>query len=290
MTKSVLIKDQLLAEKYQLLVDSISALGNAAVSYSGGVDSSLLVAAAKDAFGEGSDNLIAITVRSQLMPEREVQSASEFCKELGVKHVIMDEDELGIEGFAANPPDRCYLCKTATFSAVKELAATYNIENILEGTNADDTGDYRPGRRAVDELGIRSPLLDANLTKQEIRDISKAFGLTTASKQSFACLASRFPYGEQITKEKLVMVDKAEQLLMDLGFTQLRVRAHGENGDLARIEITRAEFPKLLDGDTLRTVTDALRGYGFKYISLDLDGYRTGSMNEVLSDDARENG
>ena len=263
-------------DKFVKLKEYIASLGSAAVAFSGGVDSTFLLKTAHDVLG---DNCAAITARSCMFPERELNEAKEFCKKEGIKHIIIESDELNIKGFAQNPPNRCYLCKTELFVGMKKAAAELGLQNILEGSNTDDNGDYRPGLVAVKEHGVKSPLRFAGLCKAEIRELSRKLGLPTSEKQSFACLASRFVYGETITGEKLGMVDRAEQFLLDMGFTQLRVRIHDR---LARIEIKPSEFPLMLENR--EKVYDYLKSLGFAYISLDLGGYRTGSMNEVLEE------
>ena len=266
-----------LLEKYDRLKDYFKGLGSVAVAFSSGVDSTFLLYAAVDALG---DKAIAITASSCSFPKRELNEAKDYCKVLGVRHFIVESEELEIEGFAKNPPNRCYLCKKELFEKMFELAESLDIAYVAEGSNLDDNGDYRPGLIAVAELGAKSPLREIGFTKQEIRQLSKHFDLPTASKQSFACLASRFPYGETITKEKLAMVDKAEQLLLDEGFNQFRVRIHGDN--VARIELQPQDFPRMLDEEFRIRIYDTFKTYGFAYVSLDLKGYRTGSMNETL--------
>ncbi|MBE6831790.1 MAG: ATP-dependent sacrificial sulfur transferase LarE, partial [Ruminococcaceae bacterium] len=189
-------------------------------------------------------------------------------------------EELNIDGFSKNPTNRCYLCKSELFSKIKAIAQTKGIENVIEGSNSDDNGDYRPGLMAVAELGIKSPLREAGLTKAEIRQLSKKLGLPTWNKQSFACLSSRFPYGEDITPDRLRMIDQAEQYLLDLGFHQVRVRFHG---NLARIETDENGFAAMLDGKTRDKIDSRFKEIGFTYIALDIKGYRTGSMNETLN-------
>ena len=208
-----------------------------------------------------------------------MREAQAFCAEEGIEHIIIESEELSIEGFRQNPQNRCYLCKHELFTKISEVAAAHGIQYIAEGSNMDDNGDYRPGLQAVAELGVKSPLRFAELTKDEIRVLSKEMGLRTWNKQSFACLSSRFPYGEEITEKKLGMVDKSEQLLLDLGFHQVRVRIHGT---IARIEITPSEFEKLISDDIRSEINRMLKSLGFDYITMDLGGYRTGSMNEVL--------
>lgn len=264
-----------LQEKYDRLKNIIAGYGSIAVAFSGGVDSTLLLWAAHEALG---DKAIAITASSESFPERERNEAKEFCKKNGIEHYTVVSEELDIEGFANNPTNRCYLCKSELFTKLKELANEKGIAHVAEGSNMDDEGDYRPGLQAIKELNVKSPLREAGLTKQEIRGISKSLELPTWDKQSFACLASRFVYGELITKSKLGMVDKAEQLFYDKGFKQFRVRIHGE--DLARIEVMPEEFDKLLEIKS--EISDKLKGLGFKYITMDLMGYRTGSMNEAI--------
>ena len=248
----------------------------AVVAFSAGVDSTFLLKVAHEELGE---RVVAATVRSHAFPKRELDEAMAFCRAEGVRHEILDIDELDIPGFAENPPDRCYLCKKALFERLLAFAGDNGLASVLEGSNVDDDGDYRPGRRAIRELGISSPLREVGLTKDEIRALSRQIGLPTADKPSFACLASRFPYGERITAAGLERVGKAEQWLLDagLGLTQLRVRSHG---DMARIEVPPDAIPRL--AARADEIAAALKGLGFAYVALDLRGYRTGSMNEVL--------
>ncbi len=258
------------------LKDNIEKTGSLAVAYSGGVDSTFLLKVAHEVL---KDKVIAVTARSSTYPEREFKEAVEFTRSAGIRHVIIESEELDLKGFTDNPPDRCYLCKHELFSKIKGVAEENQVQFIAEGSNIDDLDDYRPGMRAIKELGIISPLNDAGLGKDAIRKLSKQMGLPTWDKPAFACLASRFPYGEKITRQKLAMIDKAEQYLLDLGFIMVRVRHHG---DTARIEVGEDERPRFFNLTLMDTIYRKFREIGFAYTALDLKGYRTGSMNEVL--------
>lgn len=263
-------------EKYLRLLEYLKSLKSVAVAFSSGVDSTFLLYAAREALG---DNVIAVTASSCFFPVRELNEAGQFCMQQGIRHFIFRSEELKIEGLSQNPKNRCYLCKRELFKKIKFIAKEQHILEIAEGSNLDDNGDYRPGLQAVAELGIKSPLRDCGFTKQEIRELSRELGLPTWNKQSFACLASRFVYGETISEEKLGMVDQAEQLLLDMGFHQLRVRIHGK---LARIELEPAEFERFMEETVRSRVYQELKEMGFTYVTLDILGYRTGSMNETL--------
>lgn len=252
------------------------ALGSVAVAFSSGMDSTFLLKVAHD---ELKDRCIAVTAMSCSFPKREQDEAKTFCQKEGICHIVVESEELEIEGFCQNPENRCYLCKRELFAKTGQIAKEENLEAIVEGSNLDDNGDYRPGLQAVAEFGVKSPLRACGLDKQDIRVLSKALGLPTWGKQSFACLSSRFVYGETISREKLSMVDQAEQILLDSGFHQVRVRIHGI---IARIEILPVEFEKILQTDICKEIYERFRTIGFSYVTLDLLGYRTGSMNEML--------
>lgn len=251
-------------------------LGSVAVAFSSGVDSTFLLKVAHEVLGE---NAAAITAKSCVFPDRESAEADAFCRQENIVQYVYEADELAIEGFSANPPNRCYLCKKELFRGIEKMAQEHGFQYVIEGSNMDDLGDYRPGLQAIAELGIKSPLREVKLYKQEIRDLSRTYGLPTWDKPSYACLASRFVYGETITEEKLRMVEQAEQLLMDRGFLQMRVRIHGT---LARIEVPVADFDRIMQEDIRTEITTKFCAYGFSYVTFDLQGYRTGSMNKTL--------
>ena len=266
-----------LHEKKLKLEEYLKELGSIAVAFSSGVDSTFLLKVAKNVL---NDNVIAVTARSASFPKRELDEAVQFCEKEGIRQILVDIDEMSVEGFRKNPVNRCYYCKHEVFTRITEAAVNCGIKYVAEGSNIDDNGDYRPGLKAVEELGIKSPLRYAGLTKSEIRALSKELGLPTWEKPSFACLASRFVYGEAITEEKLGMVDRAEQMLLDLGFKQFRVRVHG---NIARIEVLPEEISKLMEETVRSAVYKRFKEIGFDYVTMDLAGYRTGSMNETLS-------
>ncbi len=250
-----------------------------AVAYSGGVDSTFLIKVAHDVLG---DNCLAITAISPSFPHRERDEAAAFLEKEGISHITFYSDELSLEQYVSNPPDRCYHCKKYLFSNMVQLAKDRGFSVLVEGSNMDDIGDYRPGMRAIKELNVLSPLQICELSKAEIREYSKEMNLPTWDKSSFACLATRFVYGHRITKEGLEQVEKAEDVLKNLELKQYRVRVHG---NLARIEVRPEDFSVILNN--AETIDRKLKEFGFNYVSLDLKGYRTGSMNEVLRKDVK---
>ncbi len=270
-----LLDDPQRARKWAVLQDILGEMGGVVVAYSGGVDSTLLLKAARDRLGP--ERVLAITATSPLHPQWEQEEASALAREIGVEHLLVESDELGDPDFVANSPDRCYFCKSDRFARLTDIARQRGFAHLVDGSNYDDLGDHRPGMRAAAELKVRSPLLEAGLTKADIRAISKVLGLPTWDKPSLACLASRFPYGRPITVEELRQVDQAETFLRRLGLGQLRVRHHR---DTARIEVRPQDFPLVLAHR--EKIVARLRELGYVYVTLDLAGFRSGSMNEVL--------
>ncbi|WP_371378993.1 ATP-dependent sacrificial sulfur transferase LarE [Sporomusa aerivorans] len=263
--------------KLDNLTKILQEMGNVAVAFSGGVDSSFLAAAAQRALG---DKAVAVTAYSETLPESERQEAIAIAKQIGIRHVLLHISELNSDEFVANTPDRCYYCKKERFDALKRWADDENIAWVLEGSNADDKSDYRPGMRAIDELcGVRSPLLEAGLTKEEIRVISKEWGVPTWNKPSAACLSSRVAYGLPVTAERLKQIEQAEDFLKQFCRGQVRVRHHD---NLARIEVSPEDIAGLTAPDKAGLISAELRKLGFTFVTLDLAGYRTGSMNAVL--------
>ena len=261
-------------EKYNELINYLKGLEKVVLAFSGGVDSTFLLKAAKEALG---DNVKAVTIMSPYIPKWEIAEAKELVKELGVKHEIIEAPI--IDSIKFNPEDRCYLCKTAVFNMIIAVAKEQGYNYVIDGTNFDDISDYRPGLRALKELEVKSPLLECKLTKAEIREFSKELNLKTWDKPSYACLLTRIPYGNELKVEDFEKIEKAERFMMSIGFRAIRVRCHG---DLARVEVNRNDRSKLFDEELLDTIANKIKECGFKYVTLDLQGYRVGSFNETM--------
>ncbi|MDR2301509.1 MAG: ATP-dependent sacrificial sulfur transferase LarE [Deltaproteobacteria bacterium] len=269
---------QIVLDKEAKLKERLGALNSVALAFSGGVDSSYLAAICADTLKQKA---LLVTGCSASFPERERTAAMSLAKTLGLRHVLVDSEELNLKGFSENPPNRCYLCKRELFGKILGVAKAEGLSHVIEASNADDEGDYRPGLVAISELGVKSPLREVRLTKDEIRVLSKRRGLSTWNKPSFACLASRFPYGEMITAQRLSRIDQAENYLLNLGLNQVRVRFH-DQGELARIETDDEGLALLFDLPTRTKVAEYFRTLGFLYTAVDLLGYRSGSMNLTL--------
>ena len=263
-------------EKLDGLQDILRDMGSALIAFSGGVDSSFLLRVARDVLG---GRAAALTALSPTYPEHELEEAKRFAADLGVQHILIESNELKITNFARNDTRRCYYCKSELFTLLREHADTLGFTTICDGANVDDTGDFRPGLKAAEEKGVRHPLIEAGLRKTDIRELSRSLGLSTHGKGAMACLSSRFPYGTEITESRVRQVGRCEALLREMGFSQYRVRYHG---DTARIEIERSDFAELMEESSMERIIKGFKEAGFTYVTLDLEGFRSGSMNEVL--------
>lgn len=267
------MKDNKLAK----LIEILKEVESAVLAYSGGVDSTFLLKALQ----LSGEKTLAVTAFSEITPRNDLHTAKKMAAELGIEHRIINTDELSIEEFVNNTPERCYFCKDERFKKLTNIAKSEGYKFLLDGSNMDDTLDYRPGKKAALIYNVRSPLIEAGLSKKEVRELSRELGLSTWDKPSSPCLFTRFPYGQRVTKEALKRVDTAEEFLIEMGFHEVRVRDH--NG-VARIEVEEGEIDFLLVPERRRLISERLRSFGYKFVSLDLEGYRTGSMNRVLEE------
>jgi len=272
-------RNRQLSRKLEKVLDRLREKGSILAAMSGGVDSSLVALLAREAVG---NNAVAVTADSITLPPGELEESKKIARKIGIRHVIVKVDETSNPHFVRNPPNRCYYCKREMISKLKEIAAKNNLKTIIDGTNADDMRVHRPGALALIEGGVYSPLADADLTKRDVRALAKMIGLPTADKPSMACLSSRFPYGQEITKEKLRKICEAERFIRRLtGVRELRVRSHD---NLARIEVGKSERKLLFNERLMESIAKKLKSLGFTYVAMDLQGYRSGSMDEVLKD------
>lgn len=264
-------------EKLKRLKDNIKFLESVVVAFSGGVDSSLVAKVCYDTLGE---RVLAVTARSETYPAYEYEEAKRIATEIGIPHMTIHTSELSIDGFANNSPDRCYFCKSELFEKLKEIAKKYGYRHVVDGANFDDTNEHRPGLEAAKRLGVFSPLKETQLKKVDIREIAKHLGLSNWDKPSYACMSSRFPYGNPITEKKILQVASAEDYLRKAGLKQFRVRHHDT---IARIEVMPEDFSLLLQHERRQAVIRKFKEIGYIYVTIDMEGYRSGSMNEVLS-------
>ena len=271
-----------LQDKHHKLRELMGEMGTVLVAFSGGTDSTLVLAVAREALG---DSVLAATVKSPLQPGGLIDSARVIALRLMAGHVIIENDELANESFVSNPPERCYLCKHARFQQMIELANVEGLDEVADGAQLDDLGEYRPGMRAAEELGVRSPLLECEFSKFEVRALSRELGLSTWNLSASPCLATRIPYGQKITREKVSVIEEGELFLRELGMRQVRLRCI--DGNVARIEVAGNSIPALSSDGVRQRVIDKLRSLGFSYVTLDLAGYRTGSMDETLEEARR---
>jgi len=268
-----------LTQKQKTLESHLKDLGRVVVAFSGGADSALVLAMSQKVLG--NENVLAVTAESESLAERELLGAQKVAAELGVEHLILRTHEMDSPEYRANPINRCYHCKSELYSRLQAIAEKRNITHMVNGINQDDLGDHRPGIIAAREFGVLSPLSQAGFNKNDVRELSRQLGLTTSEKPAMPCLSSRVPYGEPISPEKLAMIEQAEDLLLSLGFTQLRVRHHGE---IARIELLKEEMPEFLADAIAETVQQRFKQIGFKYVTLDLEGFRSGRLNDSLKE------